>query len=123
MNILLDTHVLIWALENNPTLSDATRNSKVMASNMVFVSAVSIWEIGIKRSLGKLEVPDNLTEEIKSHRFTPLNITHFQSLTPPFLESSFSANVIPLHYKLNSSHVLFPIIKRGVKQGISHRQY
>jgi len=43
---------------------------------MVFVSSVSIWEIGIKRSMGKLETPDNLMEEIKLHRFTPLNITH-----------------------------------------------
>ncbi len=76
MNILLDTHVLIWALENNPTLSDKARSSIIKASNMVFVSSVSIWEIGIKRSMGKLETPDNLMEEIKLHRFTPLNITH-----------------------------------------------
>jgi PIN domain nuclease of toxin-antitoxin system len=76
MNILLDTHVLIWALENNPTLSDKARYSIIKANNMVFVSAVSIWEIGIKRSLGKLETPDNLMEEIKLHRFTPLNISY-----------------------------------------------
>ncbi len=76
MNILLDTHVLIWALENNPTLSDTARNSITLAGNMVFVSSVSIWEIGIKKNLGKIEVPDNLQEEIKLHRFTPLNITY-----------------------------------------------
>ena len=76
MNILLDTHVLIWALENNPGLSDSARNSITRASNMVFVSSVSIWEIAIKRSLGKLEAPDNLQEEIKLHRFTPLFISY-----------------------------------------------
>ena len=76
MNILLDTHVLIWALENNPTLSDDARSSIIRASNMVFVSSVSIWEIGIKKSLGKLETPDNLAEEIKLHRFTPLSISY-----------------------------------------------
>ena len=76
MNILLDTHVLIWALENNPTLSDSARNSITLAGNMVFVSSVSILEIGIKKNLGKIEVPDNLQEEIKLHRFTPLHITY-----------------------------------------------
>jgi PIN domain nuclease of toxin-antitoxin system len=74
MNILLDTHVLIWALENNPGLSDSARNSIIRAGNMVFVSSVSIWEIAIKKNLGKLETPDNLQEEIELHRFTPLQI-------------------------------------------------
>ncbi len=76
MNILLDTHVLIWALENNSTLSDSARESIIQARNMVFVSSVSIWEIAIKTSLGKLDVPDNLQEEIQLHRFTPLHITY-----------------------------------------------
>ena len=80
MNILLDTHVLIWALENNPTLSDLSRNSIINGSNQVFVSSVSVWEIGIKRNLGKLDTPDNLLEEIQEHRFTPLhvNLEHAQ---------------------------------------------
>jgi len=43
---------------------------------MVFVSSISIWEIAIKRNLGKLEAPDNLQEEIKLHRFTPLKINY-----------------------------------------------
>ena len=76
MNILLDTHVLIWALENNPELSDSARNSIIRASNMVFVSSISIWEIAIKKNLGKLETPDNLQEEIELHRFTPLQINY-----------------------------------------------
>ncbi len=76
MNILLDTHVLIWALENNPGLSVSARDSITRAENMVFVSSVSVWEIGIKRNLGKLEAPDNLQEEIKLHRFTPLPINY-----------------------------------------------
>ena len=75
MNILLDTHVLIWALENNPTLSKSAANAIIDGSNMVFVSAASVWEITIKMSAGKLEAPDNLLEEIKRHRFTPLPMT------------------------------------------------
>ena len=80
MNILLDTHVLIWALENNPTLSDISRNSITNGSNLVFVSSISVWEIGIKKSQGKLDAPNNLLEEIQEHRFTPLhvNLEHAQ---------------------------------------------
>ncbi len=74
MNLLLDTHVLIWALENNPTLSVAARDAIVDGNNMVFVSAASAWEISIKKAMGRLEVPDNLLEEIKRHRFTSLNM-------------------------------------------------
>ena len=74
MNILLDTHVLIWSLENNPTLSDDARNAIIDGNNMVFVSSASVWEINIKKSIGKLDVPDNLLDEIKSHRFTPIDI-------------------------------------------------
>lgn len=76
MNILLDTHVLIWALENNPTLSDKARNCIVSANNLVFVSSASVWEIAIKKQLAKLDCPDNLQEEIKLHRSTPLPINH-----------------------------------------------
>ncbi len=68
--------MLIWALKNNPTLSGAARKAIVTASNVVFVSSVSVWEISIKKSLGKLETPDNLQEEIRLHRFTPLCIAY-----------------------------------------------
>ena len=75
MNLLLDTHTLIWALEGNPALSVAARDAIVDGNNIVFVSAVSVWEISIKKALGKLEAPDTLLEEIERHRFTPLEIT------------------------------------------------
>ncbi len=74
MNLLLDTHVLIWALENNPGISDSAREAIVDGENLVFASAVSVWEISVKKAMGKLHVPDNLIEEIQIHRFTPLKI-------------------------------------------------
>ena len=74
MNLLLDTHVLIWVFEDNPTLSSVARDAIIDAGNMVFVSSVSVWEIGIKKALGKLVVPDNLLELVKQHRFTELAI-------------------------------------------------
>ena len=74
MNLLLDTHVLIWTLENNPRLSASAREAIVDGENLVFVSAVSVWEISVKQAMGKLDVPDNLIEVIQIHRFTPLEI-------------------------------------------------
>lgn len=78
MNLLLDTHTLIWSLENNPTLSKAARDAITDGENMVFVSPASVWEIGIKKALGKLQTPDNLLEEIQLHRLTqlPINFEH-----------------------------------------------
>ncbi|MEK7877060.1 MAG: type II toxin-antitoxin system VapC family toxin [Pseudomonadota bacterium] len=74
MILLLDTHTLIWALEDNATLSAAAREAIIDGNNIVFVSAVSVWEISIKKALGKLDAPDTLLEEIERHRFTPLEI-------------------------------------------------
>ncbi len=78
MNLLQDTHVLIWALENNPTLSNNARDAIINGENMVFVSSASVWEISIKKAMGKLKVPDNLCEEIRIHRFTQqiINFEH-----------------------------------------------
>ena len=74
MNLLLDTHTLIWTLADNPELAAAAREAIIDGNNIVFVSAVSVWEISIKRALGKLDAPDTLLEEIERHRFTPLEI-------------------------------------------------
>ena len=75
MNLLLDTHTLIWALEDNPTLSQEARTAITEGANLVFVSPIAVWEIGIKKALGKLQAPGNLLEEVRNHRFDFLDIT------------------------------------------------
>lgn len=50
MMILLDTHTLIWALEDNPKLSQDAKELIVDVKNTIFVSSASIWEIAIKRN-------------------------------------------------------------------------
>jgi len=75
VNILLDTQALIWTLEDNPKLSAAAREKIIDAGNLVFVSTVSVWEISIKKALGKLKAPDTLIEEVISHRFAFLEIS------------------------------------------------
>ena len=55
MRVLLDTHVLLWAVLEDPRLSRAQRDAIVEGE--LYLSAASVWEIGIKRALGKLDVP------------------------------------------------------------------
>jgi PIN domain nuclease of toxin-antitoxin system len=53
LNLLLDTHLLLWALLQPTKLKRRARS--LIEQNEVFVSSASIWEISIKSSLGKLE--------------------------------------------------------------------
>ena len=80
MNLLLDTHTVIWALADHPTLSAEARKVITCGKNLVFVSAASAWEIAIKKRLGKLKAPDNYLAELLAHRFTPLYITSAHAL-------------------------------------------
>jgi PIN domain nuclease of toxin-antitoxin system len=75
MKYLLDTHTLLWWLEDNPTLSRKAKQAISSVTNSIFISAVSAWEITIKKSLKKLEAPDNLEEMIKFNSFISLPIT------------------------------------------------
>ena len=56
MNLLIDTHALIWFAEDSPGLSKAARAAIADKSDHAFCSVASIWEIAIKLSLGKLRM-------------------------------------------------------------------
>lgn len=68
--VLLDTHTLIWALEDSPRLSQAAREALLDMNNVVLVSAASGWEISIKAALGRLEAPDDLEGAIEAAGFS-----------------------------------------------------
>jgi PIN domain nuclease of toxin-antitoxin system len=53
MSYLLDTHTLIWFLENDPRLPSSTRIT-IETTSTLFISIVSLWEIAIKANIGKL---------------------------------------------------------------------
>jgi PIN domain nuclease of toxin-antitoxin system len=75
MNLLLDTYVLIWVFSDDPRLSEQVKSAMANPDTIVFVSAVTAWEIAIKSALGKLSVPTNYQEGLRRYRFTPLDIT------------------------------------------------
>lgn len=67
MRLLLDSNVVLWWLNDDDRLSEHALDLVDDALNDVAVSVASVWELGIKEALGKLEIPegylDVLTEE------------------------------------------------------------
>src|SRR5438132_365208 len=72
MNLLLDTHILLWWLGNDPALSSTARKLIGDPQNAVFVSTVSLWEIWLKHSLGKLQLPEDFEEKLDGEGFESL---------------------------------------------------
>ena len=68
MKLLLDTNVLIWAASSPDRLSSQARDAISKAENEVFISAAATWEMTIKHSLGKLELPLPLDQWIQAAR-------------------------------------------------------
>ena len=73
--LLLDTHVLLWWLDDPASLQTPPRRLIADPRTRVFVSAAVAWEITIKRQLGKLEAPDDLEAALEEERFQHLPIT------------------------------------------------
>lgn len=65
----------MWALLDDRRLRPETRERIADGRSEVFVSAVSAWEITIKRALGKLAVPDDLVAQLAVARFAGLDVT------------------------------------------------
>jgi len=78
MNLLLDTHSLVWFGENNPLLSKKALQPIESPGNIKYVSTASLWEMAIKRSLGKLQLNKplkDIIEALQSNGFDWLNIS------------------------------------------------
>lgn len=78
MNLLIDTHALIWFLNGDSQLSEKARNAIEETGNNNIVSIASIWEIAIKLSLKRLRFPDGFDQFlslIEENRFDILPIS------------------------------------------------
>jgi len=82
MKVLLDTHVFLWWVSDNPRLGKEARNIISNIDNQLFLSAASGWEIAIKAGLGKLEMADDICsfmfEQMRLNAVTelPVSINH-----------------------------------------------
>src|SRR5260221_5249342 len=71
LNLLLDTHILLWWLASSRRLPSAAREA-ILRSPVVFVSAASVWEIGIKVAAGRLDFRGDLEEHLAINHFSAL---------------------------------------------------
>lgn len=80
MNYLLDTHIILWWLTNPKQI--APKASQIIADkeNSIFFSSVSLWEMAIKKSLGRLTLPRNIVEILQTEGFQVLPISHEEAL-------------------------------------------
>lgn len=88
MNLLLDTHVLLWSLLDSPRLSAKARET-ISGAALVYASAVSAWEIAIKRALGKLVCPEDLEGALRDTQFLALPVT---------VGHAIAAGALPRHH-------------------------
>ncbi len=105
MSYLLDTHTLLWWLDNNPTLSSSARKVIANPNNLILVSAVSAWEISIKKAIGKLEAPSDLSSAMKHNRFEPLPIS---------IQNGLEAGALPNYHN-------DPFDRMLIAQALSHK--
>jgi PIN domain nuclease of toxin-antitoxin system len=89
VRLLLDTHVLLWWLADDPSLCEEARAGISDPSSSVFVSAATVWEVSIKQTLGKLEAPSDLLRQLELNRFEPLSIT---------ASHAYTAGALPRHH-------------------------
>ena len=90
MNILLDTHVVLWWLSDAPELSPRARGAIADPLNTIFLSVATIWECRIKQSLRKLELPRNFKEILDDQPFRSL---------PILAEHAHSVAKLPDHHR------------------------
>lgn len=75
MKLLLDTHAALWWLSDDLRLGATSADLLDDASNEVLLSAAVVWEVAIKRSLGKLQAPDGLASTLMGAGVNALPIT------------------------------------------------
>ncbi|MGI9119067.1 MAG: type II toxin-antitoxin system VapC family toxin [Acidimicrobiales bacterium] len=89
MILLLDTHILLWWLGDDPTLPPRAAEAITDSETSVAVSAATAWEIAIKRAAGRLEAPEDLLDALEANHFAALAITASHAI---------AAGGLPLHH-------------------------
>lgn len=107
MNILLDTHTVLWYLQGNLSLSTNARTIIEQKENALYFSIASLWEIAIKQGLGKLQLQ-----------------RPFRDLEPAL--SQLSIRILPIAFADTEAYLTLPLHHRDpfdrmlVSQAINH---
>lgn len=89
MGLLLDTHVVLWWLEDDDTLDLAIRD-RLDVDSEIFVSSATVWEVGIKQALGKLTGEGSLALHVRDSGFAVLPIS---------ADHAIAASALPMHHR------------------------
>jgi PIN domain nuclease of toxin-antitoxin system len=90
MKFIIDTHIFLWALADSKKISKTRRKELETLSNTVFVSSISIAELMIKSSIGKLKLTFNPIEVIEKTGFEKLDFR---------CEDALLLGKLPFHHK------------------------
>jgi PIN domain nuclease of toxin-antitoxin system len=98
VRVLLDTHVFLWWNSDPDMISVPLREAIADPGNDIYVSATSVWEIGIKRAIGKLAFAQRVVQSILAHRFELLPISgghaEYAAELPPHYTDPFDRMLI-----------------------------
>lgn len=94
MKILLDTHTFLWFIAGDLQLDAYARQLVEEADNERYLSVVSVWEITIKSSLGRLTVPTPPTTLIREHVWA--NAIDLLAITPEHFDT---LHTLPYYHK------------------------
>jgi PIN domain nuclease of toxin-antitoxin system len=89
LKLILDTHAALWWLSGDEQFGVAAEEQITDATNQVLLSAAVVWEVAIKRSLGKFEAPDDLAATFAAGGAQPL---------PIGLEHAAAVEQLPWHH-------------------------
>jgi PIN domain nuclease of toxin-antitoxin system len=90
LKLLLDTHAALWWLSGDERFGRSAADQLTDETNQVLLSAVVVWEVAIKRSLGKLEAPQDLAPTLLGAGAQPLPIT---------LDHAAAVEELPWHHR------------------------
>jgi PIN domain nuclease of toxin-antitoxin system len=89
MSLLLDTHVVLWGLVADPALGDEFLD-RLRHDPDIYLSPVTVWEITIKQSAGKLSGPQDLPERVRDMGFRELPVACTHAIV---------AGRLPMHHR------------------------
>src|SRR5690606_33800572 len=93
VHLLLDTHVALWAIVDNPELSTQAREWIAAPRNTVWISAASVWEIAIKHSLGRGDMPVSAKDALDYFRKAGYQMLPIEP------EHAAAVEALPMHHQ------------------------
>lgn len=88
--LLLDTHAFVWCLSDVAKLAEDARRAIAGPHNDIFVSAITAWEIAVKRARGRMTAPENLLAMVEARGFSHLPLT---------FQHAEQAGNLPMHHR------------------------